>query len=86
MYFVEIYSEKLPYVWKPPAWAFFSGKLTFLDFWGHAQFQEIALLLIFDHIWSRMTVNQLRGGRGDTRGGNFGRSRELGVTARTPTV
>ena len=29
---MEVYSEKLPCVWKLPAGAFFSDKLTFLDF------------------------------------------------------
>ena len=29
---MEVYSEKLPCVWKLPAAAFFSDKFTFLDF------------------------------------------------------
>ena len=38
------------------AGAFFSKNITCLDFEGHAQFEEIALLLIFGHIWLQIEI------------------------------
>jgi antirestriction protein len=42
---VEVYSEKLPCVWKLPAGAFISGKSTFLDFGDTPFSRKVSVLL-----------------------------------------
>ena len=50
-------SEKLPYVRKSPAGAFFSDKLTFLDFWDMLNLRKLhfcSYLVIFPPYWCRL--------------------------------
>ena len=76
----KVSSEKILAVYAagPPA-AFFP-EIDMSGFFGHA---HLGKKCDFAQICTR---DNPRNGRGDARGTNFGTSRELCITARTPTV